>query len=65
METENCQGRPSTSEAVLMTRANNLGLKGWVRNNPDESVEGAAVGPKAKIDDLYVPSTSFFPILSH
>ena len=48
--------RSSEHEAVLMIRANNLGLKGWVRNNPDESVEGAAVGPKAQIDDLYVPS---------
>lgn len=47
-----------------MIRANNLGLKGWVRNNPDESVEGAAVGPKAKIDGLYVPphhSPRYFP----
>ena len=33
-------------------RAQKLGLQGWVRNSPDESVEGIAVGPSAKIEQL-------------
>ena len=41
----------------LTIRGNKLGLKGWVRNNPDESVEGAATGPTPKLDELYVLST--------
>jgi acylphosphatase len=32
--------------------ANQLGLKGWVRNCPDGSVELVAEGEKRKIDDL-------------
>jgi acylphosphatase len=35
-----------------MSRANQLGLKGWVRNNQDESVEGAAAGSTDQIDSL-------------
>jgi hypothetical protein len=47
------------SEQHLINRANNLGLKGWVRNNPDESVEGAAVGPTSKLNHLYVHQHHF------
>ena len=33
-------------------RANRLGVTGWVRNCPDDSVELVAEGEKKKIDDL-------------
>ncbi|ORY32257.1 Acylphosphatase-domain-containing protein [Naematelia encephala] len=33
--------------------AQKLGLKGWCRNHPDSSVEGAAVGPSDKIQQFH------------
>lgn len=33
-------------------KANQLGLTGWVRNLPDDSVEMEAEGPEALIDEL-------------
>jgi acylphosphatase len=33
-------------------RAASLGLSGWVRNNPDGTVEVVAEGPKEKLEDL-------------
>ena len=38
--------------ASTLDQANLLGLKGWVRNCPDGSVEVAAEGERKKIDDL-------------
>jgi acylphosphatase len=35
-----------------LNRATKLGLKGWVSNKPDESVEGVAVGSSEKLKDL-------------
>lgn len=37
-----------------MIRAKKLGLKGWVWNHPDHSVEGVAVGSTDQISKLYV-----------
>jgi len=46
--------RAPTCHALAPTehRAQKLGLRGWVRNSPDESVEGVAVGPSAKVEQL-------------
>ena len=38
--------------ASTLDQANLLGLKGWVRNCPDGSVEVVAEGERKKIDDL-------------
>lgn len=38
--------------ASTMEEAIRLGLKGWVRNCPDGSVEAVAEGARKKIDDL-------------
>lgn len=38
--------------ASTMDQAMRLGLKGWVRNCPDGSVEVVAEGQKKSIDDL-------------
>ncbi len=38
--------------ASTLEEAARLGLKGWVRNCPDGSVEVAAEGTRKKIDDL-------------
>jgi acylphosphatase len=38
--------------ASTMEEAIRLGLKGWVRNCPDGSVEAVAEGARRKIDDL-------------
>jgi acylphosphatase len=36
----------------VMSEARRLDLRGWVRNNPDGSVELEAGGPRAKLDEL-------------
>ena len=38
--------------ASTLDKATELGLKGWVRNNADGSVEVVAEGPKEKIEKL-------------
>ena len=38
--------------ASTLDKAKELGLKGWVRNNPDGSVEVVAEGFKEKIEKL-------------
>ncbi len=38
--------------ASAQAEANRLGLKGWVRNCPDGSVETVAEGQRKKIDDF-------------
>lgn len=38
--------------ASAETEANRLGVKGWVRNRPDGSVELAAEGEREKLDAL-------------
>lgn len=35
-----------------LQRANELGLTGWVRNNPDRTVELVAEGPRPALDQL-------------
>lgn len=35
-----------------LQRANALGLTGWVRNNPDRTVELVAEGPRPALDQL-------------
>ena len=51
-------GRPRVTEGLRVVdasgRGNKLGLRGWVRNQPDESVEGVAVGSTDQITSLYV-----------
>lgn len=41
---------------LICQRARNLNLRGWVRNNPDSSVEGVAVGDTQQIKALCVRS---------
>ncbi|RYY40976.1 MAG: acylphosphatase [Chitinophagaceae bacterium] len=36
--------------ATALTVARELGLRGWVRNNPDGSVESLASGDEAKVE---------------
>ena len=38
--------------ASTMDKARELGLTGWVRNNPDGSVEVVAEGPKEVVEEL-------------
>ena len=38
--------------AFVCDRARELGLRGWVRNRADGSVEAAAAGPEAALDRL-------------
>ena len=38
--------------AYTMEKANELGLKGWVRNNPDGTVEIEVEGDEEKIKEL-------------
>ncbi|KAF9520158.1 hypothetical protein BS47DRAFT_846979 [Hydnum rufescens UP504] len=33
-------------------KAMTLGLRGWIRNHPAGHVEGVAIGPKYKLDEL-------------
>lgn len=35
-------------------QANTLGLRGWVKNEPDGSVSGEAAGPTEHVQRLYV-----------
>jgi acylphosphatase len=44
--------RNEWGDGADIARAKKLGLVGWVRNNPDESVEGAASGPTSQMDEL-------------
>lgn len=38
--------------ASTRDKAQSLGLTGWVRNRPDDSVEGLACGDPAALDDF-------------
>lgn len=38
--------------AWVRTKARDLGLVGWVRNNPDDTLEITAEGAKDKLDEL-------------
>lgn len=38
--------------ASLRDRARSLGIAGWVRNNPDGSVEAALEGPAERVESL-------------
>jgi acylphosphatase len=38
--------------AELRDRASSLGLGGWVRNNPDGSVEAVVEGPRDRVESI-------------
>jgi len=38
--------------AEVRERAESLGLKGWVRNNPDGTVEALLEGPRERIESV-------------
>jgi len=40
--------------AELRDRARSLGLGGWVRNNPDGTVEAVVEGPRARVESILV-----------
>lgn len=41
-----------------LAQAHELGLRGWVRNEPDGTVSGEAAGPTKHVELLYVTNLS-------